>query len=318
MWARFFDSNADGFSPIRVIIPGMDELLNTTIGRIVAVLGAGGLIFFLLSLHQLWRGNRAPYWRARRAAGQRGGQLFLIAFTLFGLAGAVAIFGGLGSLAIGDSLPESDEPGVAQIITATPGPTLDIDATIAVAVDAAVGATLAALPTATSPPAIVVTATEPPVTATATSTPTVTPSPTLTPTVTPNYLARFDGLLDDTIAAVDANAPEDATLAIDALATGIRLDAQPQNPGTRFDAGFTRLYVFYTFESMAGGTMWSYTLYYRERAVASRSAVWSDGSEGEEFLFVEVSAGFPPGAYTMRLYAGNRETDRTEFVVDDS
>lgn len=289
----------------------MDTLLDTTLGRVVAVIALVALAFFLLSLYHLWRGNRAPYWRARRAAGQRGGQLFLIAFTLFGLAGALAFFGGLGSVALDGAL---DETSLPRVITATPGPTRDIDGTVIARVDA----TIAALPTSTPPPPVIVTATTRPTLAPPSATPTPVPptsTATPTPTVTPDPRSAFDGLLLDN-SPVNAPTPgPDASLSIDAVATGIRLDAQPANAGTRFDAGFTRLYVFFSYAGMSPGAAWSYRLYLDGRPVAGATAAWEEESEGDTFAFIDVNEGFPPGSYTMRLYTGEREADRQSFTI---
>lgn len=299
----------------------LDSLLDTTVGRVVAVLAGLGLLVLLVALQQLWRARSGPYWRMRRNAGQRGGQLFLVALTLFGLAAAVAVFGGLGSLALNEQL---EGGGPVALVEATPETTarLDLDATVQAAVAVAVAATLDALPTPTPPPpqVIVVTPTASrTATATATTrtrTPTASITPTASATLTPD-LSVFDGLLAPVTPAPNApTALPDASLTLSAIAPAITLDAQPRDAADRLPSGLTRLYVFYEYARMTPGTTWTYLLYYDGQAVAGRSARWEDEADGSGFVFLTIAEGLPPGPYMVRLYIGGREADRMSFTVE--
>src|SRR6185369_13068212 len=77
----------------------MTRLLVTLLPYFIIGLYVIALLAFVLSLQQLRRGRTGPYWRLRRTAGQRGGQLFLLSIALIGIASALALFSGLGDLA---------------------------------------------------------------------------------------------------------------------------------------------------------------------------------------------------------------------------
>ena len=76
------------------------RLIATILPYVIVAMLALALALFVLALQQLRRGRTGPYWRLRRQAGERGGQLFLASVTLFGLAFALAFFSGLADLAL--------------------------------------------------------------------------------------------------------------------------------------------------------------------------------------------------------------------------
>src|SRR5690349_24894871 len=77
----------------------MTKLLVSLLPYIIIGLYVIAVLAFVLSLQQLRRGRTGPYWRLRRTAGQRGGQLFLLSIALIGIASAIALFSGLADLA---------------------------------------------------------------------------------------------------------------------------------------------------------------------------------------------------------------------------
>src|SRR5690554_6241934 len=76
-------------------------------------------LLFLLAVQQLRVGRRGPYWRMRREAGQRGGQLFLMSVALFGVAAAIAFFSGFAALALGQFNALLYGPREATVASAT-------------------------------------------------------------------------------------------------------------------------------------------------------------------------------------------------------
>src|SRR5512134_777257 len=78
----------------------MTQLMATILPYLIVAMLALALVLLLVSLQQLRRGRTGPYWRLRRQAGQRGGQLLLLALALFGVAFALAFFSGLADLAL--------------------------------------------------------------------------------------------------------------------------------------------------------------------------------------------------------------------------
>jgi len=93
----------------------MSRLLSNPITYVVGLLLLIALALFLLSMVYLRQARRGRYWRLRHAAGQRGGQLFLISMTLFGLAATVAFFSGFAAIAVEE---------VNQFLFGTPNPTI--------------------------------------------------------------------------------------------------------------------------------------------------------------------------------------------------
>jgi hypothetical protein len=286
----------------------MDALLTSPLGYIILALFGIAIILFLLALYQLRRARTASYWRMRRDAGQRGGQLFLISVALAGLALALAFFSGLASLALGDRFPEE----AAQA---------DVEATVA----QAISATLAALPSPTGPaltdpPPEEPTATpETPDPPTATATVTSTATPTIPPPTEPppvSIPAPFAGLFRlGTPVAVQATPRAGAEMQLTAVTAGITAQGGPDNAAATFEAGTDRLYFFFAYAGLDDGVLWSRVLLHNGVPVYGRNARWSLGESGESFFFIGLEEGFPPGNYELRLILGSDEISRLAFTV---
>jgi hypothetical protein len=291
----------------------MDDLLNSPLAYLSLVIFILATLLLLVALQLLKRGRTGPYWRLRRAAGQRGGQLFLIAMTLYGIALTLAFVSGLATLALNTALnqagaqssaPNANDAEVVIAATTTASP--DLEGTVAVAISG----TIAALPSATTQP------TDSPL-------PTSTPqpaAPTLTeaplPTATPTTPSPFEGLFGLTTPVSASRTPRaEASLQLVAAAGGITAQRTPDNPTTTFESGIRRIYFFFTFEGMDDGVAWTHLLYLDELPVQGRNALWNLGGAGEGFFFIGLDEGFPPGEYELQLIAGNKEPSRLRFTV---
>lgn len=296
----------------------MDEILQSPLAIFIIILFGAALTTFLLSLHQLRRARVGPYWRLRRAAGQRGGQLFLIAVTLFGFAFALAFFSGWAAIVLPDVFAPRSLSATETASSA------NVEATVA----AAINATLTALPTPANTEQMSEPETESPALPTEviitpdtpTSRPTDTPSPTATstpaPTATPAPPSAFQGLFRLTTPVVSgAPVPEDARLILVAAAADIDTEGDPVDERTAFEPDIQRIYFFFSHENMADSVPWTRILYHDGVPVYGRNSLWNGDADGEGFFYVGVSEGYPEGVYEMRLMIAGTEVSQLSFTV---
>jgi hypothetical protein len=268
----------------------------------------------------LRRGRTGPYWRLRRQAGQRGGQLILISLTLFGAAFALAFFSGLADLALnglnaalsrnpdglrGVVIPSlTDLPLLAaQDATTTP----DARATAqTVRSDTATGTALS--PSSTPQPSDTPSPTQTP---SPTSTPTVTDTPTITATAT----STFESVLQLTPPVSDQEPPRGAAVELLEAASGVTADDAPVEPGTQFAAGIERIYFFIRFEDMENGVTWTRILFREGVPIQGQSYRWGMGESGESYFFFGDADGYPPGNYEARIFISAEEASRLTFSV---
>ena len=286
----------------------MDTLqLTQYIPHLVVGLLALALILLLLAIHQLRLGRRGPYWRMRREAGQRGGQLFLLSVALFGIAFAIAFFSGFAALAVGQFnalLYGSANVEAAAAPTLTP------------AVDTLTPtepATMTATPTVTAS----ATATATP-TATATATTTLTPTPTLTPSSTPTPTATYETALHLYEPSGAREADADAVVRVISADVAVSQNATPLEPRTEFPAGIGRIYLFISFRNMEDGVAWSRILYRDGAPLQGSTLLWSMGAEGSSYFFFGSDEGYPLGDYRVELRLGDETTSEFEFRVVDA
>ncbi len=286
----------------------MIEALASLLPYIIAALIGLAALLFLLSLQQLRRGRTGPYWRLRRAAGQRGGQLFLISIGLFGIAIALAVFSGLADLAYQRLTNlmqrDSDVPRgvVIPSLTLTLRFTLTPTSTL----------TLTPTPTPTHIPA-----TETPMpsvtpTVSATSTATVLPTITLTPTAT------FDTVFNLTPPPSSQQPRLGAIIEITAAASAISAEGNPVDSTTNFPVGTERIYLFFNYQQMDDGIVWTRVLYRDDTPIQGGSYIWSQGESGSGFFFFGSDTGYPSGLYAVGLFLGDREISRFEFSIPSS
>jgi hypothetical protein len=263
-------------------------------------------LLFLLAIQQLRLGRKGPYWRMRREAGQRGGQLFLISVALYGIAFAIAFFTGFAALAVGEFnalLAGFNNPEVVN--APTPTDTM---------------ATLTPTPTETPVP----TATDTPIptdtsTPTATVTPSLTPTPTLTltPTNTPTPTATYETALHLYEPFGARAAAENAVVRVVSADVSVSQNSTPLEPRVEFPTGTTRIYLFISYRNMANGVAWSRVLYRDGAALQGSTLLWSMGAEGSSYFFFGSDEGYPAGDYRVELTLGDETSSTFEFRVVD-
>lgn len=264
-------------------------------------------LLFLLAIHQLRLGRKGPYWRMRREAGQRGGQLFLISVALYGIGFAIAFFSGFAALAVGEfNTLLSGINGTTVANAPTPTETL---------------ATLTPMPTetATPTPTDTPTPTQTP-TPTATMTPSLTPTPTLTltPTNTPTPTATYETALHLYAPAGARAAAENAVVRVVSADVAVSQNATPLEPRVEFPAGTQRIYLFISYRNMADGVAWSRVLYRNGAALQGSTLLWSMGREGSSYFFFGSDEGYPAGDYRVELMLGEDTVSGFDFRVIDA
>lgn len=293
----------------------MLRLLSNPITYIVSILMLVGLALFVASMIYLRRARRGSYWRMRRAAGQRGGQLFLISVTLMGIALTIAFFSGFAAIAI-DEVNQfffgtpNPFPGIAlPTATFTPNfPTPDVEGTVS-AILAATGDALATQAAATQAAILPTSTPSSTSTPTGTGTASVTPPPTSTPTPT------FDSVLRLTPPASTLQPRPDSAIGITSASAALPADYQPVDPAESFPAGVTRIYFFFDFRSMDDGLTWTRILYREGVPVQGGAYTWTQGAEGAGFFFFGRDDGYPPGSYEVRVFLGSTEVSRFRFTI---
>ena len=286
----------------------------TLILSLIAVLFVVAVALFLLALGQLRRGRRGPYWRLRRQASQRGGMLLLISLGLFAVTFALAFYSGLAAVAFRgiDDFFAGRNADFTGVIVPTSTPTLDVTMT-PTSPSATPSATLTAttVPSATIVPSATVT-----LTPTQTASPTLTQTPTLssTPSATATFTPTVDRVLQ-LIPPVTGIPPRPAATIQITAADEIAIGDTPLEPRTTFPSGITRIYLFLSYDQMDDGVAWSRVLYRDGEPIQGQAYLWSQGEAGKSYFFFGDEAGYPPGNYEVRLYIGEDEVNRFEFVI---
>lgn len=300
----------------------MNEELAIAIPYIIIGLFALAFVLFLVALQQLHVGRRGMYWRIRKEAGQRGGQLFLLSVTLFAIATAAAFFTGFTAVAVGGigsllNLRRDDDElygVVVPTVTNTAEPTRVVAAVTEVVVIVAPEATgeLAGLPD----PTATATATETPVpTATVTLPPSITPTVTATATVTPTASPTFEVSINQLAPEPYQRPRTDAALQVIAADTAVSANQTPTRSTTSFEAGSERIYLFISFENMDNGVRWSRTLYRDGVPIQGSTLLWSLGEEGASYFFFGDNEGYASGSYEVRLRLDDQEVSTFAFTV---
>ncbi len=285
----------------------MTELITNLLPYLIGGLVMVAAVLLLIALQQLRRGRTGPYWRIRRTAGQRGGQLFLFSIALFTAAFVLALFSGLADAAyrrvnniLADDL-ETPRGVILPSITPSPRFSATPTATLTVTATATPTPTLTVptqtlLPTETS-------------TSTLTATPTATPTDTLTPTAT------FENVLLWTPPPSSRQPRAGARLTLATAAGEIGEDGSLVNAGRRFTAGIQRLYFQMDYRIMDAGIGWSRILFYEGVPVQGQSYLWSLDENGSTIFFFGDENGYPAGDYEIRLFIGQEVVSTFAFTL---
>ena len=239
----------------------------------------GLLIAILIGAKALWDSRRAPYFFLREEASSRARRVGVIILVLL-----MANLGLLVWRRHGYPFPIEFVPISAPTTPVPPSwPPRPTPSASPSPVPATPAPTLTLSPTFTLTPPPTYTGQAP--------TPTARP-PTLTPTV---------GL--------------EASFRVITLARGVSEENLPLEPGNVFSKGIKRVYVFFSYRGMEKGRDWAHAWYLDGEEIWSQSRKWRRGGEGIAWVYMEFSAGFPPGEYEVRLYIDHKLQEKVKFTV---
>lgn len=159
---------------------------------------------------------------------------------------------------------------------------------------------------------------------------TASPTPVLTPTPKPTATASPSPTIIPTVGTpssaltpiVGAETPlPGATFGEITLARSVTDDNKPEDPGTVFPAGISRLYAFFDYQNLSNGVLWTQVWYREGKEIGSESSLWEWGSSGTvdtgygAWIFLEPVGGYSRGEYEVRLYIGDELKQTATFTV---
>lgn len=272
---------------------------------IISGMLALAVALFLVSIYLLRRGRTGSYWRLRREAGQRGGQLLLASVALIVVAIALALFSGLADVAYTQLRNflnrDSDIPKGVSLPSATPTSRLTSTTT----------------PTQTTTPSYTPQDTSTPLPSlTPSLLPTVTSTATETalPSLTPTPIPTAQDILIITPQTEGRPPNENAALTITGVANDLLSNTAIQ-PDDSFAAGIHRIYITFDYQQMNSGVAWTRILYRDGQPIQGQSYLWSLGSSGSTHFFFGNESGYPAGDYEVRLFLAGQETSRFTFRI---
>lgn len=285
-----------------MVVRELAALLPYIIGGMLAL----AVALFLVSVYLLRRGRTGSYWRLRREAGQRGGQLLLASVALIVVAIALAVFSGLADVAYTQLRNflnrDSDIPKGVSLPSATPTSRLTSTPT----------------PTQTATPTHTPQDTSTPLPSlTPSLLPTTTPTATETalPSLTPTPIPTAQDILIITPQTEGRAPDENAALTITSVASGILPDQTPIQPNDEFEVGIHRIYILFDYQQMDSGVAWTRILYRDGQPIQGQSYLWSLSSSGSTHFFFGNESGYPAGNYEVRLFLAGQETSRFTFRI---
>lgn len=269
----------------------MDELFDSPISYIIVILFLIAFVLLVIALQQLQRGRSNIYWRQRRAAGQRGGQLFLVAVTLFGITLVMAFFSGFAAIMIDNIFNDDSTPQETQSVSSEITPEL-LNINLEATIQSAVESTLTAQPTRDQQNNL-------------------TPAPEneiIQPTANPFLVFQaIPSPQADTIAL-----PENSSIQITALSAEITDQFTAEVPQDEFLTGTKRLYIFMEFSGIPDDILWTRTLLHEGNVIYSRTEAWTMPEIGNQYIFID--ADFPAGVYELIITSGDIVMDSYEFT----
>jgi len=276
-------------------------LANVLSNGLAPYLRWGGIAFFaifllssLLYFYFLHRVRFARYYVLRERARRAGGRWLTIAVISLVL-GLVTLY-----------LYRHTSPVPSTSPTA-------VTASVAEAVSPTSAVALSPTPTSTSQPS-----------------PTPTSVPTPTPTPTPAYPLPVTALTPKPGATP---APLDARITLVTFALD-QENGRPVDPGDTFPPGDHRVYLFFTYEGMRQGVVWTYGWYHDGEYLDGNTCLWGVveetcprvfGEKGSTFLFFNPRAvetgeypdGYVPGTYEVRIWIEDRFQGVLSFTVTE-
>ena len=109
-------------------------------------------------------------------------------------------------------------------------------------------------------------------------------------------------------------AGESARITFLTLALGEEND-QPVEPGSEFAPGDHRVYLFFEYQGMTRGVVWTYGWYREGDYLAGDTRLWTLGESGTTYLYFKPPAGYAPGIYEVRVWIEDRFQGVAQFRI---
>lgn len=137
------------------------------------------------------------------------------------------------------------------------------------------------------------------------SNPTAIPIPTTSPTLMP------------------LPTPGPPTIADDSPFTNLKLahriteDSQPANLGTTFAPGSQPVYLFFDYQNVQPGTVWTHRWTWADTELDTYQNVWPEtyAESGTAWVFYNPTGGFQPGPYQVTLEINGRTVATATFII---
>lgn len=92
-------------------------------------------------------------------------------------------------------------------------------------------------------------------------------------------------------------------------------NGQPVAPGSEFAPGDHRVYLFFEYEGMTRGVVWTYGWYREGEYLAGDTRLWELGQAGTTYLYFNPPAGYAAGVYEVRVWIEDRIQGVAQFRI---
>jgi hypothetical protein len=92
-------------------------------------------------------------------------------------------------------------------------------------------------------------------------------------------------------------------------------NGQPVEPGSEFAPGDHRVYLFFEYQGMNRGAVWTYGWYQEGEYLAGDTRLWTLGEAGTTYLYFNPPAGYEPGVYEVRVWIEDRFQGVAQFRI---
>ena len=109
-------------------------------------------------------------------------------------------------------------------------------------------------------------------------------------------------------------APESARITFLTLALD-EANGQPVAPGSEFAPGDHRVYLFFEYQGMTRGLVWTYGWYREGEYLDGDTRLWTLGESGTTYLYFKPPGGYEPGIYEVRVWIEDRFQGVAQFRI---
>jgi hypothetical protein len=101
------------------------------------------------------------------------------------------------------------------------------------------------------------------------------------------------------------------------LAHRVTEDSQPANVGTTFAPGSQPVYLFFDYQNVQPGTVWTHRWTWADTELDTYQNVWPEtyAESGTAWVFYNPTGGFQPGPYQVTLEINGRTVATATFII---